>query len=190
MPTSSRGHKALFDKWDPRTLPPVPRHPSTVPVWQLVVELVGAVLVLAWWLAVPSNPFLLFGPGAAFLAPGPGLLSAYIPVAIACAVFVVLRAMALWQPHWRRVLGLISNAVGLAAIGALLQTGGPYVVAAAGADAPADLVRAMGWINRAVVIGMAVVAVITLADMFKHVWRLGRAKRPASGAASASTPPG
>ena len=81
------GHKALLDKWDPRTLPPVPRHPSTVPVWQLVVDLVVAVLVLAWWLAVPSNPFLLFGPGAAFLAPGPGLLSAFIPVAIACAPF-------------------------------------------------------------------------------------------------------
>ena len=30
------GHKAIFDKWDPRTLPPVPRHRSTVPVWQLV----------------------------------------------------------------------------------------------------------------------------------------------------------
>ena len=181
------GHKAIFDKWDPRKLPPVPRHRSAVPAWQLVLDLVGAVLVLGWWLAVPSNPFLLFGPGAAFLAPGPGLLSAYVPVAIACAAVVVLRAMALWQPHWRRVLGLISNAVGLAAIGALVQNGGPYVVAAAGADAPADLVRAMDWINRSVVIGMAVVAVVTVADMLKHVWRLGRAERP--GEASASTPP-
>ena len=184
------GHKAIFDKWDPRALPPVPRHRSTVPVWQLVVDLVGAVLVLGWWLAVPSNPLLRFGPGAAFLAPGPGLLSAYIPVAIAGAFVVVLRAMALWRPHWRRVLGLISNAVGLAAIGALLQNGGPYVVAAAGADAPADLVRAMGWINRSVVIGMAIVAVVTVMDMFKHVWRIGRVKRAGPGAASASTPPG
>jgi hypothetical protein len=182
--------KALFDKWDPRTLPPVPRHRSTVPHWQVVLDLVGAVLILAWWLAVPSNPFLLFGPGSAFLAPGPGLLSAYIPVAIACVLVVGLRIVALWQPHWRPVLGLISNAVGLAAIGALLQAGGPYVVTAAGADVPADLSRAMGWINRGVVIGMAVVAVLTLVDMFKHVWRLGRGKRPGPGVASASTPPG
>ena len=184
------GHKKIFDKWDPRTLPPVPRHQSAVPVWQLVVDLVFAVLVLGWWLALPSNPFLLFGPGAAFLAPGPGLVSAYVPVAIACALVVVLRAMALWQPHWRRVLGVISSAIGLAAIGALLQDSGPYVVAAAGADAPADLARAMGWINRSVIIGMAVVAVVTVADMLKHVWRLARAKRPGPGAATASTPPG
>ncbi len=139
---------------------------------------------------MPSNPFLLFGPGAAFLAPGPGLLSAFIPVAIACALFVLLQVIVLWQPHWRTVLGVIANAVQLAAIGALLQAGGPYVVAAAGSDAPAALARAMGWINGAVVIGMAVAAVITLADMFKHVWRLGRAKRAGRGVASASTPPG
>ena len=181
------GHKALFDRWDPRTLPPLPRHPSTVPVWQLVVELVVAVLVLAWWLAVPSNPFLMFGPGAAFLAPGPGLLSAFVPVAIACALFVVLKVVELWQSHWRTVLQVISNAVQLAAIGVLLQTGGSYIVAAAGSDAPANLTQAMGWINRAVVIGMAVSAVITLADLFKHVWRLERARRVA---ATASTPPG
>ena len=73
------GHKAIFDKWDPRTLPPVPRHRSTVPVWQVVLDLVGAVLVLGWWLAIPSNPFLLFGPGSAFLAPGPGLLAELHP---------------------------------------------------------------------------------------------------------------
>ena len=181
------GHKALFDKWDPRTLPPVPRHRHTVPLWQLVVELVVAVMVLAWWLAVPSNPFLLFGPGAAFLAPGPGLLAAFIPVTIACAVFVVLQIVELWQPHWRAVLHVISNAVQLAAIGAVLQTGGPYVVAAAGPDAPAGLPQAMGWINLAVVIGMAVVAAITLADLFKHVWRL---RRPRHVAATASTRPG
>ena len=183
----SCGHKATLDKWDPRTLPPVPRHRHTVPVWQLVVELVVAVLVLAWWLAVPSNPFLLFGPGAAFLAPGPGLLAAFIPVAIACAIFVVLKIVELWQPHRRTVLQVISNAVQLAAIGAVLQTGGPYVVAAAGPDAPASLTQAMVWINRAVVIGMAVAAAITLSDLFKHVWRLGR---PRHVAATASTRPG
>jgi hypothetical protein len=184
------GHKAIFAKWDPRTLPPVPRHRSAVPVWQLVVDLVGAVLLLVWWLAIPSNPFLLFGPGSAFLAPGPGLLSAYVPVAVAGAIVVVLRALALWRPHWRRVLGLISNAVGLAVIGALLRDGGPYVVAAAGADAPAGLLRAMGWINRSIVIGMAVVAVLTVVDILKPVWRLGQAKRRGPGVASASTPPG
>ena len=48
------GHKALFDKWDPRTLPPVPVSGDGA-AWQVVLDLVGAVLVLAWWLAVPST---------------------------------------------------------------------------------------------------------------------------------------
>jgi hypothetical protein len=184
------GHKAIFDKWDPRTLPPVPRRPSTVPYWQVVLDLVGAVLILAWWLAVPSNPFLLFGPGAAFLAPGPGLLSGYIPVAILAGLAVVARAIALWRPGYRLVLGLVSNVLGIAGIGVLLWNGGPYVVAVAGADTPADLARAMVWIDRSVVIGMVAVAIITMTDIIKAVWRLWRARRPASGAATASTPPG
>jgi hypothetical protein len=184
------GHKALFDKWDPRTLPPVPRHRATVPVWQLVVDLVGAVLVLAWWLAVPSNPFLLFGPGSAFLAPGPGLLAGYIPVGVLAGMAVVARGIALWRPRYRLVLGLVSNVLGLAGIGVLLWNGGPYVVAVAGANTPADLARAMVWLDRSVLIGMVVVAVITMTDVIKAVWRLWRARRPASVAASASTPPG
>lgn len=184
------GTKAMFDKWDPRTLPPVPRHRSTVPVWQLVVDLVGAVLVLGWWLAVPSNPFLLFGPGSAFLAPGPGLLAGYVPVGILAGMVVVARGIALWRPHYRLVLGVVSNVLGIAGIGVLLWTGGPYVVAVAGANAPADLARAMVWIDRSVVVGMVVVAIITMTDIIKGVWRLWRARRPVSVAASASTPPG
>jgi hypothetical protein len=183
------GHKAIFDKWDPRKLPTVPRHPSAVPYWQVVLDLVGAVLVLGWWLAIPSNPFLLFGPGSAFLAPGPGLLASYIPVAILGAVIVAARGVALWRPGYRVVVGLVSNLLGIAAVGAILWTGGPFVVAVAGANAPPDLIRAMAWIDRSVVIGIAVVAVITMTDVIKAVSRLRRARRPASVAASASTPP-
>ena len=155
-----------------------------------MLDLVGAVLVLAWWLAVPSNPFLLFGPGSAFLAPGPGLLASYMPVAILGALIVAARGVALWRPRYRVVVGLVSNLLGIAAVCAILWTGGPYVVAVAGANAPADLVRAMAWIDRSVVVGIVVVAVITMTDIIKDVRRLWRARRPASVAASASTPPG
>ncbi len=109
-----------------------------------MLDLVGAVLVLAWWLAVPSNPFLLFGPGSAFLAPGPGLLASYMPVAILGALIVAARGVALWRPGYRVVVGLVSNLLGIAAMGAILWTGGPYVVAVAGANAPADLVARDG----------------------------------------------
>ena len=185
------GHKALFDKWDPRTLPPVPRHPVH-----------GA--CLAARASIWSAPCSCWPGGSRCRRTRSCCLVRARPSShrVPACLPPTSRSPSLVRLSWScassrcgsrtgaRVLGLISNAVGLAAIGALLQTGGPYVVAAAGADAPADLARAMGWINRAVVIGMAVVAVITLADMFKHVWRLGRARRPGPGAASASTPPG
>ncbi len=180
----------LGEDWDPRDLPPVPRHRSTVRRWQVVLDLVGAVMLLVWWLFVPSHPFLLFGPGAAFLSPGPGLLTGYLAVAIIAGLIVLARVVVLWRPAYRLVVGVVSNVLGISGIGVLLWTGGPYVVAAAGAATPPDLARALVWIDRAVVVGMAVVAIITMTDVIKDVWRLWRAQRPASVAATASTRPG
>lgn len=182
-------HFAFFSNWDPRTLPAVPRYPTTVPRWQLVLELVGAVLLLAWWLAVPSNPFLLFGPGAAFLALGPGLLAAYVPVATLAAVTVAARAIALWRPWLHDMAGLVCRVLGVAGVVVIWWIGGPYIVPAV-ANPPADLAKAMVWIDRSVIVSLVVVTLITSGDLIKDVRRLRRARQPAPGAASASTPPG
>jgi hypothetical protein len=181
--------KTLLDSWDPRTLPPVPRHPSTVPLWQLVLDLVGAALLLAWWLAVPSHPFLLFGPGAAFLAPGPGLLASYVPVAMLVAMAVVARAIALWQPSLRPVLGLVCRVLSVVGVVVVWWNGGPYIVPAM-ATPPADLAKGMIWIERTVTVSLVVVTVINVVDLVREAWRFWLARRPRAGAASASTPPG
>jgi hypothetical protein len=183
------GHKALFANWDPRALPAVPRHPRTVPFWQVVLDLAGAMFFLAWWLAVPSNPFLMFGPGAALLSPGPGLLASYVPVACLGGVAVVARGLAVWQPHLRSLLSLICRVLGVLGVAIVWWNGGPYVVPAM-ANPPADLVKAMIWIDRTVLVSLVVVTVITVGDLIKDVWRRQRSRRLASAAAAASTPPG
>lgn len=183
------GHKAMFDKWDPRTLPPVPRHPSTVPRWQVVLDLIGTALVLIWWLAIPSYPFVLFGPGAAFLSPGSGLLASYIPVAILSAMAVIACAIVVWQPHMRQVLGLVCRVLSVVGVAVVWWNGGPYIVPAV-ANPTADLAKAMIWIERIVVVSLVVVTVINVVDLIREAWRFRLARRPGVVAANASTPPG
>lgn len=183
------GHKALLGSWDPRTLPAVPRDTTTVPRWLVVLDLVGTSLLLAWWLAMPSNPFLLFGPGAAFLAPGAGLLAAHVPVAVLIALAVLARAVALWQPWLRPRVGLACRVLGVMGVAVVWWVGGPYVVPAM-ANPPADLAKAMIRIDRSVLVSLVVVTVIAVADLLKDVWRIRQARRRAPAGAAASTPQG
>ena len=111
LPTSRPGHKALLRHVGPAhaaagasTSVHGARLAASCSTWSAPCSL------LAWWLAMPSNPFLLFGPGSAFLAPGPGLLATYVPVAILGALIVAARVVALWQPRLRPVVGLVCNA--------------------------------------------------------------------------------
>jgi hypothetical protein len=154
-----------------------------------VLDLVGAMLLLAWWLAVPSNPFLMFGPGAAFLSPGPGLLATWVPVACLSAIAVVARGVAVWQPHRRAALSLVCRVLSVVGVAIVWWSGGPYVVPAM-ANPPADLVKAMIWIDRIVIVSLVVVTVITVGDLIKDLWRRQQARRLAAGAATASTRPG
>ena len=65
----------LYAKWSPRDLPPL-APPAAAgrkrrSYGQAVTEVIFGFLVLAWLLVVPRHPFLMFGPGAAFLHASP-----------------------------------------------------------------------------------------------------------------------
>src|SRR5204863_4480121 len=36
--------------------------------WSLIAEIVGSTVFLIWWLTIPTSPFLVLGPTAAYLA--------------------------------------------------------------------------------------------------------------------------
>jgi len=185
-----RDHASLFERWDPRSLPAVPRHPRSVPRWIVALDLIVAVLLLAWWLAIPSRPWLMFGPGAAFLSPGQGLLAAYVPVAIAGAVIVAIRLFGLWRPDLRTSIGVACNVVSLIGLAILVGGGGPYVIVPPGLQAATELGDAMPWIDRAFALGFAIAAATMAYEAVRDGWTLVMGRRRAPASEGASTPQG
>jgi hypothetical protein len=184
-----RDHASLFERWDPRSLPAVPRHPRSAPLWVAALDLAAAVAILAWWLAVPSEPWLMFGPAAAFLAPGPGLQAAYWPVAIAGAINVALRTIGLWRRDQRKPIGLVADLISLVALAIVVGSGGPLVAVLPGIDASPELIKALPWIDRSFALGFVIAAAITAYEVVTK----GRAmlmKRRGPASAGASTPQG
>ncbi len=65
----------LYAKWSPRDLPPL--EPPAAPGQKrrtyahAVAEVIFGFIFLAWLLVVPRHPFLMFGPGAAFVHASP-----------------------------------------------------------------------------------------------------------------------
>jgi hypothetical protein len=183
---------ALADTWNPKTLQPVPtdgRSQSRVPI---VGDMIGLGIALAWWLAVPARPFLLLGPAAAFVKPGPGWHASYLPVAGLMVVAIAAHAAALMKPALRLPTRLAAHALALVGMG-LLAFGGDLlepVTAVASGHPPANFPAIVGWIDRCVVLGLSVAAVITVFEMGRDLWRLSRARRPGVLEANASTRPG
>jgi hypothetical protein len=72
----------LVDKWDIRSLPPVPKKPQPPSRTQSVFELVFGIIGLIWILLVPYFPFLILGPAAAFLNASPIWHTFYLPIVL------------------------------------------------------------------------------------------------------------
>ena len=117
--------------------------------WGLIAEIVGSTAFLIWWLAIPANPFLVFGPAAAFLAPAPIWQQLYLPVAaIWLASLAVLWAVLL-RPDWsgQRTLGrLVSDGLGLV-LGVVLLNTDAVVQLAPGVEPTANLLGTVRFIN-------------------------------------------
>jgi hypothetical protein len=87
-------------KWDPLKLPPVRKHDRKPSLLQTVCDLAFNFIGLIWILLVPHNPFLIFGPAASFLKPGPIWHGFYIPIVAVCVFGLVRPAITLRKPHW------------------------------------------------------------------------------------------
>jgi len=151
-------------KWDPLKLPPVRKQERKPSLLQTVCDLAFNFVGLIWLLLVPHNPFLVFGPAASFLRPGPIWHAFYIPM-VAVVVFALLRcAITLARPQWtwwpalgnvlQNVFVLIILKFILDAIGP--TSGGawqPFVVLQQGADT-AQSIRVSAIVNVSVLIGL------------------------------------
>ncbi len=71
--------------------------------WTLIAEIVGSTVFLIWWLTIPTSPFLVLGPTAAYLAPAPIWGQLYVPIAVIWLASLVGLWAVLLRPDWARV---------------------------------------------------------------------------------------
>jgi len=97
--------------WSPRDLPPLEPADATGKkqrsYWMASVEVAFGFVVLGWLLLVPKNPYLMFGPGAAYLDSSPYMLApiwmtAYWWIVSLNAVQLTWRCINLLRGAWRR----------------------------------------------------------------------------------------
>ena len=163
---------ALDDSWDPKSLPPV-RHGQPVPSRVGIVgDIVGIGIALAWWVAAFHFPFLVVGPLAAFLQPGPGWTEAYVPVAALMLAAMGGHAAALIQPRWRMPARLAGHVLTLAGVAVLWLSG--EVITATSEAPPAQLARVIEIVQRCAAGALGVVAAFTLFELGRDLRKLRR----------------
>ncbi|MBZ5681499.1 MAG: hypothetical protein LAO24_15470 [Acidobacteriia bacterium] len=155
----------LFEKWDLRSLPPVPKQEQQPSRTQTVFELVFGIIGLFWLLAIPHYPFLILGPAAAFLKPAPMWHSFYLPMVLLALAGVAHQIVSLLRPQWTwfpSLARLITTGLTMIVLYAMLSVafqgsnGGwhPFVVATATPD-PAHSNRLTAIVNLAILVSLA-----------------------------------
>jgi len=87
-------------KWDPLKLPPVRKDESKPSRLKAACDFGFNIFGLVWLLLVPTYPFLILGPAAAFLKAGPLLHQFYLPFVLLSVVALVRSGITLARPQW------------------------------------------------------------------------------------------
>jgi len=179
----------LVDKWDIRSLPPVPKQPQPPSRIQSVFELVFAIIGLFWLLLVPYFPFLILGPAAAFLKASPMWDTFYLPVVLLTLLglardcFSIARPDLTWFPACGR---LMQTVLSLFLLNLILNAAAqvphlpgadwaPFVMLTDGARDSAQYKRLASIVNASILmalaatwIGLAIAAVIQTWECLKQ----------------------
>lgn len=163
----------LFDKWSPRTLPPVEDTKRQPKRGNLVVEIVANIVFIAWWLAIPTYPFLLFGPAASLLSLSEAWSHLYYVALLPALASTLMAVAAMARPAWVWVLRLRSLTVNLLSLFVLsvAMKAGPLVIPAN--DTP-NLIRLVNGINDVTRLVLVVITLITMVHVVVNVFRLVR----------------
>lgn len=162
------------DAWDPRTLGPVPSDSPGRPRVAIVGDIIGLGFTLAWWLAVMRVPFLMAGPLAAFIEPGPGWTNAYLPVAVMMLLGIAGHALTLIRPGWRRPMRIAGHLLALSGL-ALLLLGGDLVVPSS-VSPPPQLAHGVELVNRFARGLLGFIIAITLFELGRDLWKVWRTR--------------
>ena len=173
----SQARLHLLDEWSPRSLPRVTDRSAAPNRPTLLAELVGGVLFLAWWLAVPHYPFLILGPAASFLTLSPAWHRVYLAAAVPGIVSILMAAAILafssyaWLAKWRP---LVVNLATLGAVTMLMKAGDLVMPTPAMVDR-GDMVNA---INNGITVVLAIISIVTVGQTVHEVIRRVRDAGP------------
>ena len=163
------------DAWDPRTLKNPPKELLPKTAWSSAVELAFGTIGLIWWAAIPSQPWLVFGPAAAFLAMSPAWQAVHMPLAVAWLAGLAVRWTLLFRPDLkglRFAFDIASNVVAALAAVYLLRADA-IVVQAPGLDAGANaeqLARLVRSIDVSAHIGVLVWLLVAGWELVRTLW--------------------
>lgn len=145
-------------------------------------QIVGLFVGLAWLRVAQHSPFMIFGPAALFLKPGPVWHAFYFPVVALFVAGMAQAAMNLIRPGWVRLLvvyRVLNGLVWLTLLAFLLKMGGGHWVVPAEVSGMAEGYRqTVDILNR--VTEYLLVALIGLAayDVSRNVRRLLGTRNP------------
>jgi len=111
----------LFEKWDPRSLPPLDRQSGKVPRATSITGIVIQLVFTVWWFGLPNFPDLILGQ----LRPAPIWQTLYLPVLFIAIAILAQNVVTLVRPHWTwvpRAVGLLTSIASLVILYLLLQT--------------------------------------------------------------------
>jgi hypothetical protein len=172
-------------QWSPSTLPPLT--PETAPgvkrrtYAQAVAEVVFGFVFLVWLLLIPKHPFLLLGPGVAFLHVTPYELAPvwthfYWWLVGLCMLQLVWHAIDLLRGKWLTPSAwqhIISKTVGLIAIWPIVMPGQVLVMLKHPELDQARYGAALSSINQGLTVAMRIAFAITMLQLVFHIAHMG-----------------
>lgn len=161
----------LFAKWDPRSLPTIPKTEKHASTSETVATLVFSAILGAWWLVALKHQFWIFGPGVSFMRFAPVFQTLYPLFVVQVFTDVLRNGLALFRPGWDKIriaITVVYRLVGMLVL--LVLVNAPDVLVAGEAVKP-ELQPVLKGINHVAHLCIIVAIVVTVAQAAWELYR-------------------
>jgi hypothetical protein len=179
----ARTRVKLTHSWDPRTLPALVAPGDAISRTRSICEFLLVSAATIWLAMLPWAPVMIFGPAAAFIAPGPVWSTVYPAILLMSFATLALHATNVARPFWTPTRGYLRAALhaGGVVVTLVLLRATELVVAVPGATLPdgrpvAPLVEMLNQVGQ---LGMAAATVVGIIETIRalHGVRSRRARQ-------------
>ena len=183
----SPAQAAAVCKWDPLKLPPLHKTERKVSPANAISQLIFGMFGLVWLLLLPQHPFLILGPGAAFLKAAPVWSTVYVPLVVLSVLSLLRWALTLARPEWDwfpPIAEAVQGILTLLLVNFLVNAAGhtpngdwhPYVMLGGmltqGAKNSAQLIRLTAIVNLSILICLACSWIGIAIALVVQIWKL------------------